>query len=100
MAGSSPAMTRGGNSGSGVSSSPLWRGSMPCSTLAWILGTSPRMTIEGLACSSLHLPLRLTLAGIGILVVLKLNALLQKLVADAVGLGPVLFGNEGEAILD
>jgi hypothetical protein len=46
------------------------------------------------------LPRRHPLAGFGILAVLELDALGQQLVADLVGLGPVLGSDEGEAFID
>ncbi len=50
--------------------------------------------------SPLHLPGGYALAGGGVLAVLELDALRQQFVADAVGLGPVLCGDEGQALFN
>ena len=49
---------------------------------------------------SLHFPGRHALAGFGILAVLQLDSLRKQFIADAVGLGPVLVADEGEAFVD
>ena len=58
------------------------------------------VSADAAATSPLHLPGGDALAGGRVLAVLQLDALRQQLVADAVGLGPVLLADEGEARVD